>query len=69
MAGFFKQLFNKVTNRADVDWDELEADLIGADLGARTAMSLSMSFKQKGAKYPAMTSSKSANSILENSHP
>ena len=23
MAGFFKQLLNKVTNRADVDWDEL----------------------------------------------
>ena len=30
MAGFFKSLFNKVTNRAEVDWDDLEADLIAA---------------------------------------
>jgi fused signal recognition particle receptor len=35
VAGFFKALYNKVSNRADVDWDELEADLIGADLGVR----------------------------------
>lgn len=33
MAGFFKSLYNKVTNRAEIDWDELEADLISADLG------------------------------------
>jgi len=33
MAGFFKSLFNKITNRAEIDWDDLEADLIGADLG------------------------------------
>jgi fused signal recognition particle receptor len=35
MAGFFKSLFNKVTNRAEIDWDDLEADLISADLGIR----------------------------------
>ena len=35
MAGFFKNLYNKVSNRADVDWDELEAELIAADLGVR----------------------------------
>ena len=40
MAGFFKKLLNKVTNKAEIDWDELEADLIGADLGARTAMAV-----------------------------
>lgn len=40
MAGFFKKLLNKVTNKAEIDWDELEADLIGADLGARTAMAI-----------------------------
>jgi len=40
MAGFFKKLLNKVTNTAEIDWDELEADLIGADLGARTAMAI-----------------------------
>ncbi len=33
MAGFFKSLLNKVTNRAEVDWDDLEADLISSDLG------------------------------------
>ncbi len=33
MAGFFKSLFNKITNRAEIDWDDLEADLIAADLG------------------------------------
>ncbi len=35
MAGFFKSLINKITNRAEIEWDELEADLIGADLGFR----------------------------------
>jgi len=50
MAGFFKQLLNKVTNRADVDWDELEADLIGADLGARMAMSIVDELQAKGRK-------------------
>ncbi len=33
MAGFFKSLLNKVTNRAEIDWDDLEADLISSDLG------------------------------------
>ncbi len=35
MAGFFKSLYNKISNRAEIDWDELEADLIAADLGTR----------------------------------
>ncbi len=35
MAGFFKSLYNKVANRAEIDWDDLEADLIGSDLGIR----------------------------------
>jgi len=35
MAGFFKSLFNKVTNRAEIDWDDLEADLIASDLGVQ----------------------------------
>jgi fused signal recognition particle receptor len=33
MAGFFKSLLNKITNRAEIDWDEIEADLISSDLG------------------------------------
>ena len=35
MAGFFKSLLNKVSNRAEIDWDDLEADLIASDLGIR----------------------------------
>lgn len=35
MAGFFTSLLNKVSNRAEIDWDELEADLIASDLGIR----------------------------------
>jgi fused signal recognition particle receptor len=35
MAGFFKSLFNKITNRAEIDWDDLEADLIASDLGVQ----------------------------------
>jgi hypothetical protein len=35
MAGFFKKLFKQITNQAEVDWDELEANLIAADLGAK----------------------------------
>lgn len=35
MAGFFKSLFHKITNRAEIDWDDLEADLIHSDLGIR----------------------------------
>ncbi len=40
MAGFFKSLYNKVANRAEVDWDELEADLIASDLGVRPATAI-----------------------------
>ena len=40
MAGFFKRLINKITNKAEIDWDELEADLIASDLGARLSMTI-----------------------------
>ncbi len=40
MAGFFKSLLNKVTNRAEIDWEELEADLISSDLGIRATTSI-----------------------------
>lgn len=33
MAGFFKSLLNRFSSRTEVDWDDLEADLISADLG------------------------------------
>ena len=50
MAGFFKKLLNKVTNKAEIDWDELEADLIGADLGAKTSMAIIDDLQDMGRK-------------------
>lgn len=40
MAGFFKKLFNTITDQADVDWDELEANLIAADLGGKLSIGI-----------------------------
>ena len=53
MAGFFKNLYNKVANRSDVDWDELEADLIAADLGVRTSLEIVESLRSLGRKISA----------------
>ncbi|MEI6537515.1 MAG: signal recognition particle-docking protein FtsY [Verrucomicrobiaceae bacterium] len=39
MAGFFKKLIQRFT-KPDIDWDDLEAQLISGDLGARLAMSI-----------------------------
>ncbi len=39
MAGFFKSLINRFT-KPNVDWDELEAALIGGDLGPRLTMEI-----------------------------
>ncbi len=50
MAGFFKKLINKVTNHAEIDWEELEADLIGADLGARLTMQIVDELQDLGRK-------------------
>lgn len=40
MAGFFKKLFTKFSRGARIDWDELEADLVTADIGIRRSMSI-----------------------------
>ena len=40
MAGFFSSIYNKLSNKAEIDWDELEADLIAADLGPKLAMAI-----------------------------
>lgn len=40
MAGFFKKLFNTITDQAEVDWDELEANLIAADLGGKLSIGI-----------------------------
>jgi len=50
MAGFFKKLLNKITNKAEIDWDELEADLIASDLGARLTMEIVDDLKDLGRK-------------------
>lgn len=48
MAGFFKSLLNKITNRAEVDWDELEAGLISSDIGIRMTTSILTELKSLG---------------------
>lgn len=40
MAGFFKKLFTKFSRSSRIDWDELEADLVTADIGIRRAMNI-----------------------------
>ena len=50
MAGFFKNLINFITNKADVDWDELEAMLIAGDLGPRLALEIVEELRAQGRK-------------------
>lgn len=40
MAGFLSSLYKKLANQAEIDWDELEADFVAADLGPKLAMQL-----------------------------
>ena len=53
MAGFFKNLYNKVANRAEIEWDELEADLIAADLGVRVSLEIVEHLQGLGRKISA----------------
>jgi fused signal recognition particle receptor len=53
MAGFFKSLFNKIANRAEIDWDELEADLISADLGIHTSTKIIDELRDLGREISA----------------
>ena len=53
MAGFFKNLYNKVSNRAEIEWDELEADLISADLGVRVSLEIVEHLRGLGRKISA----------------
>lgn len=53
MASFFKKLINKITNTAEIDWDELEADLIASDLGAKLTMTIVDELQEKGRKVNA----------------
>lgn len=40
MANFFTRLIDKFLGEPEIDWDELEADLISADIGARRVLPL-----------------------------
>ena len=53
MAGFFKNLYNKVSNKAEIEWDELEADLIAADLGVRLSLDIVEHLRGLGRKISA----------------
>jgi fused signal recognition particle receptor len=53
MAGLFKGLFNKLTDRAEIDWDELEGDLIAADLGVKLTMEILDDLKALGRRVNA----------------
>jgi len=53
MAGFFSSLYNKLSNKAEIDWDELEADLIAADLGPKLAMGIVDDLNQLGRQVTA----------------
>jgi fused signal recognition particle receptor len=53
MAGFFKKLFNRVTNKADLDWDDLEAELIAGDLGVKLSLKIVDELRELGRKVSA----------------
>lgn len=53
MAGFFKSLLGKITNRAEIDWDDLEADLISSDLGVHLTTYIIDDLKDLGRKVSA----------------
>lgn len=46
MAGFFKKLFTKFSRSSRIDWEELEAELVAADIGIRRAMGIADQLKE-----------------------
>ena len=46
MAGFFKKLFTKFSRSSRIDWEELEAELVAADIGIRRAMCIADQLKE-----------------------
>lgn len=53
MAGLFKGLFNKLSNRAEIDWDEIEALLIASDLGVKLTTEIIDDLKSLGRQVNA----------------
>ena len=46
MAGFFKKLFTKFSRSSRIDWEEMEAELVAADIGIRRAMGIADQLKE-----------------------
>jgi len=53
MAGFFKSLFNKITNRAEIDWDDIEADMIASDIGIHLTTGIIQELRALGREISA----------------
>jgi fused signal recognition particle receptor len=53
MAGFFTSLINRITDRAEIDWDDLEAELIRSDLGVGMTTSIIDELKDLGREITA----------------
>ena len=53
MAGLFKGLFNKLANKAEIAWDDLEGDLIAADLGVKLSLEIVDDLRSLGRKINA----------------
>ncbi len=53
MAGFFNKLISKILDDKQIDWDQLEADLVASDIGIRQAMSIVDELKDLGRKVKA----------------
>lgn len=48
MAGLFDKLVSKLLDDKEVDWDQLEADLVASDLGIRPSMEIIDDLQQMG---------------------
>ncbi|MDA0767616.1 MAG: signal recognition particle-docking protein FtsY [Verrucomicrobia bacterium] len=53
MAGLFKGILNKLSDRAEIDWDEIEALLIASDLGVKLTMEIIDALKALGRRVSA----------------
>lgn len=73
MAGFFDRLVSKLLDDKDVDWDQLEADLVASDLGIRQSMEIIDDLQELGRKVKAHVVVEKVkahiNEVLPSDHP
>jgi len=50
MAGFLSRIFNKITGRTELDWEELEAALVASDLGVKLSLDTVAKLKKSKAQ-------------------